>query len=157
MIGGSSPGRGWEFSLHHLAPYPVGTRGSFPGVKRPSREVVHSPPSSAEVKNAWSYSSISPIRLNGGVLGWMSRTNLHTHTHTHIYIYIYIYETYKRFMKRRNFMFHISFMYIRGFPGNRMFWFQVRALAFHFRSIWLRCSIWNRVSWLWMFGGFLFI
>jgi hypothetical protein len=28
-----------------------------PGVKRPGREADHSPPSSAEVKNAWSYTS----------------------------------------------------------------------------------------------------
>jgi hypothetical protein len=40
MIGGSSPGSGWEFSLRHRvqngsaahpASYPMGTRGSFPG------------------------------------------------------------------------------------------------------------------------------
>jgi len=29
----------------------------FLGVKRPGREADHSPPSSAEVKNAWSYTS----------------------------------------------------------------------------------------------------
>jgi hypothetical protein len=34
----------------HPASYPMGTRGSFPGVKRPGRESDHSPPSSAEVK-----------------------------------------------------------------------------------------------------------
>jgi len=28
-----------------------------PGVKRPVREADHSPPSNAEVKNAWSYTS----------------------------------------------------------------------------------------------------
>jgi hypothetical protein len=37
-------------------------------VKRPGREADHSPPSSAEVKNAWSYSSTPPIRLHGVVL-----------------------------------------------------------------------------------------
>jgi hypothetical protein len=36
----------------HPASYPVGTRGSFPG-----GEADHLPPSSAEVKNAWSYTS----------------------------------------------------------------------------------------------------
>jgi hypothetical protein len=55
-----------NFSLHHRvqngseahpASYPMVTRGSFPGVKRPGREADHSPPSSAEVKNAWSYTS----------------------------------------------------------------------------------------------------
>jgi hypothetical protein len=48
-----------KFSLHHSvqngsevhsASYPMGTRGYFPGVKRPGREADHSPPSSDEVK-----------------------------------------------------------------------------------------------------------
>jgi hypothetical protein len=34
----------------HPASYPVGTVGSFPGLKRPGREVDRSPLSSAEVK-----------------------------------------------------------------------------------------------------------
>jgi hypothetical protein len=45
-----------------------GTGGSFPGVKRPGREADHSPPSIAEVKNAWSYTFTPPIRLHGVVL-----------------------------------------------------------------------------------------
>jgi hypothetical protein len=36
----------------HPASYPVGTRDSFPGVKRPGREADHSLPSSAEVKES---------------------------------------------------------------------------------------------------------
>jgi hypothetical protein len=40
----------------------------MPGVKRPGRETDHSPPSSAEVKNAWSYTSTPSIRLYGLVL-----------------------------------------------------------------------------------------
>jgi hypothetical protein len=32
------------------------------GVKRPGGEADHSPPSSAEAKNAWSYTS-TPVRL----------------------------------------------------------------------------------------------
>jgi hypothetical protein len=48
-----------NFSLHHRvqngsgaypASYPMGTRGSFLGVKRPGRGADHSTPSSAEVK-----------------------------------------------------------------------------------------------------------
>jgi hypothetical protein len=48
-----------NFSLHysvqngsgaHPASYSMGTRGSFPEVKRPGREADHSAPSSAEVK-----------------------------------------------------------------------------------------------------------
>jgi hypothetical protein len=35
------------------------------GVKRPGSEADHSPPSSAEVKNAWSYTTIPPVRLHG--------------------------------------------------------------------------------------------
>jgi hypothetical protein len=38
----------------------MGTEGYLPGVKQPWREVDHSPPSSAEVKNAWSYTSALP-------------------------------------------------------------------------------------------------
>jgi hypothetical protein len=38
------------------------------GIKRPGREADHSPPSSAEVKNAWSYTSTPPLRLYGVVL-----------------------------------------------------------------------------------------
>jgi hypothetical protein len=37
------------------------------GVKRPGRKADHSPPS-AEVKNAWSYTSTPPIRLHGEAL-----------------------------------------------------------------------------------------
>jgi hypothetical protein len=38
------------------------------GVKRPGLEADHSLPSSAEVKNDWSYTSTPPIRLHGVVL-----------------------------------------------------------------------------------------
>jgi hypothetical protein len=52
----------------HPASYLMGTTDSFPGVKRPGREADHSPPSSAEVKNACIYTSTPPIRLHGVVL-----------------------------------------------------------------------------------------
>jgi hypothetical protein len=51
------PAGAGKFSLHHRvqngsgahpASYPMGTRGSFPGVKRPKREAGHSHPSNAE-------------------------------------------------------------------------------------------------------------
>jgi hypothetical protein len=45
------------YNLLRRASYPMGTRDCFPGVKRPGREADHSPPYSAEVKNAWSYTS----------------------------------------------------------------------------------------------------
>jgi hypothetical protein len=41
----------------HPASYPTGTGSSFPGIKLPGCEDDSSPPSSAEVKNAWSYAS----------------------------------------------------------------------------------------------------
>jgi hypothetical protein len=66
------PAGAGNFSLHHHsqigsgahpASYPVGTRGSFPGC-----EADHSPPSNAEVKNAWGYTSTPPVHLHGLVL-----------------------------------------------------------------------------------------
>jgi hypothetical protein len=48
----------------HPVSYPVGIRGLSMGVKRPGREADHSPPSRAEVKNAWSYTSTPSIRLH---------------------------------------------------------------------------------------------
>jgi hypothetical protein len=52
----------------HPASYPMGTRGFSLGVKRPGREADNTPPSSAEVKNAWGCISILPIRFHGVVL-----------------------------------------------------------------------------------------
>jgi hypothetical protein len=45
-----------------------------PGVQRTGRESDHSPPSSAEVKNALSYTSAPAIRLHGVVLSWKRST-----------------------------------------------------------------------------------
>jgi hypothetical protein len=65
-----------NFSLHHRvqndsgahpASHPMGTKGSFPGLKRPEREADHSPPSSAEVKECVELYLHSPIRLHGVV------------------------------------------------------------------------------------------
>jgi hypothetical protein len=59
-----------NFYLHHCIQNSSGptqppsqwVSGALPlGVKRPGREANHSPPSSAELKNAWSYTS-TPIR-----------------------------------------------------------------------------------------------
>jgi hypothetical protein len=44
----------------HPTTYPMGTGGSFPGVKRPGREADHSPPASAEVKKMWIYTPTPP-------------------------------------------------------------------------------------------------
>jgi hypothetical protein len=48
----------------HRVSYSMSTGVLSPGAKRPGREVNHSPPSSAEVKNEWSYSSSPSIRLH---------------------------------------------------------------------------------------------
>jgi hypothetical protein len=61
-----SEGGTGNFSLHqcvqigtgaHPASYPMGIRVFSLVVKWPEREADHSPPSSAEVRNAWSYNS----------------------------------------------------------------------------------------------------
>jgi hypothetical protein len=43
-----------------------------PGVKRPGREVVHSPQTSAEIKNTWIYTPTPSIPLHGEVLNYLS-------------------------------------------------------------------------------------
>jgi hypothetical protein len=50
------------------ASYPMGTRGSFLGIKWLGYETDHSPPSSAGVKNAWSYTSTPPYTF----MAWCS-------------------------------------------------------------------------------------
>jgi hypothetical protein len=71
------PAGAGNFSLHHRvqngsgdhpASYPMGTGALYLGVKQLGREADHSPPYSAEVKNAWSYTSTPPIYLHGLVL-----------------------------------------------------------------------------------------
>jgi preprotein translocase subunit SecG len=58
----------------HPASYPMGTRGSFPEVKRPGREADHSPHLVPRSKNEWSYTSVPPIRLPGMVLSKITGT-----------------------------------------------------------------------------------
>jgi len=50
----------------------MGNGGFFPGTKRSKRE-DHSPPSSAEVRNAWSCTYTLPIRLHGVMLSSYKR------------------------------------------------------------------------------------
>jgi hypothetical protein len=68
----------------HPASYPTGTRGSFPWLKRPGREADHSPPSSAEVKNAWSYTSTPHYAF----IAWCL---VKTQGQLYLYIYLYLY------------------------------------------------------------------
>jgi hypothetical protein len=44
----------------HPTSYPMGTGGFFLGVKRPGSDADHSPPTSAEVKKTWIYTSTNP-------------------------------------------------------------------------------------------------
>jgi hypothetical protein len=69
----------------HPAYYLTDTRGFFPGVKRSGREADHSSPSSANVKNAWSYISTPPIRLQGVVCSVKTK-------HVDNFIFTFIYE-----------------------------------------------------------------
>jgi hypothetical protein len=48
----------------HSTSHPMATVGSFPWVKRLEREADHSPPTSAEIKKTWIYTSIHDIVLN---------------------------------------------------------------------------------------------
>ena len=69
MIRGSNSGRGKRFLSSPKRPNPLwgptspllkGNQGSFQALTRLGREVNHSPPSIAYVKNEWSYTSTSP-------------------------------------------------------------------------------------------------
>jgi hypothetical protein len=55
------PDRFWA----HPTFYPMGTDSFFPGVKRPRPEADHLPPSSAEVKKTWIYTSTPPYVFMG--------------------------------------------------------------------------------------------
>jgi len=60
----------------HLASYPMGIRGSFPGDKAAgawSWPPLHLVPRS---KNEWNYTSTHPIRLHGVVLSQITGINL---------------------------------------------------------------------------------
>ena len=64
----------YEFCVVHILPDrlwgpPIllfnGFRGFFSGVKRPGRNVDHTPSSSAEIENEWSYTSTPAMLLPG--------------------------------------------------------------------------------------------
>jgi hypothetical protein len=76
-----------DFSLHHNnqavffthpASYPMVTGALFSGVKQLGCEANHSPPSSANVKNLWSYTSTPPYVCIEWCLGKHNR-QLHLH------------------------------------------------------------------------------
>jgi len=51
--------------MTHPVSYSITIGGSLPGVQWPGCDVDHSLPPSAEVKNKWSFTSASPVCLNG--------------------------------------------------------------------------------------------
>lgn len=53
-------------------------RNSFMGIKRPEREIPHSPPSSAEFRNEWSYTSLPTPRMST----WRGQEKLYLFTCT---------------------------------------------------------------------------
>jgi hypothetical protein len=61
VLGPTQPPIQWELGALSL------------GVKRSGREADYSPPSSAEIKNACSYTSTPPVRLHGAVLSLNKR------------------------------------------------------------------------------------
>jgi len=80
-------GRGWDFFSSLPRPGRLSGPPSLiqgvpgvlsPGVKLLGREDDHSPPSTAEAKNAWSYASIPPIRLHGVVVKHRDSFTLYT-------------------------------------------------------------------------------
>jgi hypothetical protein len=81
--GGSSPGRGWEFFSSPprsdriwSPPSLLSIPGALSlGVKRPGREADYSPPSNAEVKNTWSYTSTPTVGVHGVELSLKHREN----------------------------------------------------------------------------------
>jgi hypothetical protein len=65
-----------SFFLHHRvqtgsgvnpASCVMGSGDLTPGIKRLGRAADHSPTSSVEIKNAWSYASTPPVCLHGAV------------------------------------------------------------------------------------------
>jgi hypothetical protein len=59
----------FRLALGPIQPPLQGVPQALPSrVKRPLRESDHSPPSNAEVKNEWIYTSTPPVRLHGVVL-----------------------------------------------------------------------------------------
>jgi hypothetical protein len=88
IIGGSIPGRGWEFFsspprpdrlwVSHYSPIQLLLGALSLGAKRSGRAAHHSPPSSADVKNAWSYTSTPPYIF----MAWDLLTNREKFTFT---------------------------------------------------------------------------
>jgi hypothetical protein len=106
MIRCSNPDKGERFSFLQIAqsvsgdPHSVLFNGyweSFLGIKRPGREVYHSPPSSAEVKNGWRDGSVFRKCLHGvdcGSLPFHHHYQLIIPVHMHIPQLLELYFTF---------------------------------------------------------------
>jgi hypothetical protein len=88
MIGLSSTCKGWEFfsppvqtSFGSIRPLTKGVPGALSlGVKRPGREADHSPPSNAEFKNVWNYTSTPQY-------AFMARCSIKAQGQLYLYLY----------------------------------------------------------------------
>jgi hypothetical protein len=72
----------------HPTSYKMGTVGSFPGVKRQGREADHSPPTNAEVKKMWIYTSTPPYIFRRSAYLIKHRDNF-TFTFTFLFLLIH--------------------------------------------------------------------
>jgi hypothetical protein len=68
----SREGQWWTFPFHHRVQTGSGAHpvSNAIGTEQPLHEADHSLPPSAKVKNAWSYTSTTAIRLHSVVLGY---------------------------------------------------------------------------------------
>jgi hypothetical protein len=62
------------------------------GVKRPHREADRSPPSSAEVKNAWCYTTTPPIYLHGIVFNYINYISKYVDTFAFICLFVQLFS-----------------------------------------------------------------
>ena len=73
-----------------------GYRGSFSGVKRPGREIDHSPPSSTEVKDEWFCTSTLPYAFMPWTGGTSRSTVQNTTKYDFKYKNVYFYMKLKK-------------------------------------------------------------
>jgi hypothetical protein len=93
MFGGLSPGRSWGFFSSPPRSDPLWVSPNLlssgvPGVKRSGREGDHSPPTSAEVKNTWSYTSTPPNKPLWSSARLKHRDNVNLYLYCELPVYI---------------------------------------------------------------------
>jgi hypothetical protein len=123
----------------HLASCPMGIGFGPPGAKRPGREVNHPFPSSAEVKNKWSYTSTTPVCCHH-----MDRGNF-TSTFT--------FTSHRKDLTQNSttgaFTLH-SFVYVVKICGRWIDKHEIFKLFWHFDMIWydmfVNCN-WVAIRW----------